>query len=123
MTDWMKKWPWWKDGARMRVGLLKRPQPQVPHLVKPKYTDELLELAHFALWVLWRHGGRQGPRPEFDKKVPKWSWDVLGEYQKAHPGPKPTPPPGPEPVSIWKNPPVRGLGFHVAWGFTTGQFS
>jgi hypothetical protein len=95
------KYPdWWLDACRLRVGLLKRPQPQVPHLTKPKYAEYINKLDQFAAWLLWFEGGRKGQRPKFDLPVPKWAWKIEDEYDKAHPlnpKPPPTPPPPPPP--------------------------
>jgi len=126
MTDFEAKYAWWLDAARLRVGLLKRPQPQVPRLTRPKWNAEINELGEFAGWLLWFAGGKKGRRPAFHARVPAWAWKVQGEYALAHPKPKPDPPgpkPGPEPVSRWKNPPWRGIGVHVTWGFNVGQFT
>lgn len=48
-----------------------------------------------------------------------------GGVAKPHVQPPPPPPP-PAPVeshSPWVNPPWKGLGIHVAWGFETGQWT
>ncbi len=108
MTDFNKKYSWWSDAARLRVGLLKRPQPQVPHLVKPKYAEELNELDRFTAWLMWFEAGRKGPRPNFTKVVPSWAWKIEAEYHNKHPHPVPPPVPPPPPASPpsrWKNAP------------------
>ena len=100
MTDWPKKHAWWLDAARLRVGLLKRPQPQVPHMTFPKWAPEINELNTFAAWLLWKSNPKRGPRPKVWKRVPAYAWKVWGEYQTAHPKPKPpkpTPPPPGDP--------------------------
>lgn len=96
------KHPWWLDACRLRVGLLKRPQPQVPHMTRPKYVAELDELDRVAAWVLWKHHG--GPRPKVWRRVPAYAWAIWGEYQVAHPKPKPKPP-EPKPPNGTKPPP------------------
>lgn len=128
MTDWAKlhaDWPW-VDAARMKVGLVThRDAPHVPHLTRKSFGPELKELGDFGLWMSWLELGRKGPRPPFDARVPEWAWTVEAEYRKKHaPPPKPPAPPTPaEAVSVWKNPPVLGRGFEVAWEFSAGQYT
>lgn len=124
MTDFSKKYDWWDDACRLKVGLLKRPQPQVPHMTSPKWDPELAELNKFQAWILWKNAGSPRPRPNtFWPRVPSVVyWVILGEYNKKHPhNPPPSDPT--EKVSKWKNPPWRGIGVHVAWSFTSGQYS
>lgn len=107
--------PWWADACRLRVGLIRRPQPQVPRLTRPKYDAELAELDRFAAWVAWNHAGRPKPRPKtFWARVPSPIYDkVLREYETSHPRQKP-PPPAPPPPAPPKPPttrdPAKGRG-------------
>jgi hypothetical protein len=119
MTDWPKKHSWWLDAARLRVGLLKRPQPKVPHMTFPKWAAEINELNTFAAWLLWFDGGRKPPRPKVWKRVPAYAWKVWGEYQVAHPKPPKPGPPSPvnNPPSRWKNAPwTRGKYVAISHG-------
>ncbi len=112
MTDFAKKHEWWLDACRLRVGLLKRPQPKVPHMTFPKWAPEIAELNGFAEWLTWNAGGKKGPAPVWRRRQrkPDWAWTIWGEYQTAHPKPKPKPPPdpehqpGPKPAPSWTLP-------------------
>lgn len=56
------------------------------------------------------------------KAVHKPKGYILGDGIPPTPPPTP-PPPVPEKVSKWKNPPWKGIGVHVTWGFNSGQFT
>lgn len=121
MTDFAKKYDWWDDAARLRVGLLKRPQPQVPHMTRPRWNRELNELNGFAAWLTWRYGNKKGAPPAWRPAKKTWAWQVYSEYLKAHPkppptGPPPPPNPGDQPPSRWKGAPWTKRHFHVAYG-------
>jgi hypothetical protein len=123
MTDWLKTYDWWLDACRLRVGLIKRPQPQVPHMTPPKYKAELTELDKLAAWIGWVAIGKKPPRPPFIwKKVPQYAWVIWGEYQVAHPKPQPDPkpPPADRPYSRWTLEQIGGFGFRLAWVFRDG---
>jgi hypothetical protein len=96
MTDWQKKHVWWLDGGRLYVKLITRSEATkrgVPGMKSPKYDAELAEYRRMSLWIHWVIGGRVGPRPDVWKRVPAYAWTIWGEYQVAHPKPKPKPPP------------------------------
>jgi len=120
VTDFAKKYKWWEDAARLRVGLLKRPQPQVPHMTRPKWIPEIDELTAFADWLLWFDGGKKGKRPPFHRRVPAWAWKVWGEYHTTHPKPPTKPGPDPQPAnnppSIWKGAPWTKKHVHISHG-------
>lgn len=52
--------------------------------------------------------------------VPAGGGSIAAVTQPVPPAP---PPPSSEPRSRWTNPPWKGLGIFVAWGFETGQFT
>jgi hypothetical protein len=118
----MTRPPWWLDACRLRVGLLKRPQPQVPHLTRPNHDAELDELDRFAAWLVWFEGSKKGLRPKVWKRVPAYAWKIWGEYAVAHPKP-PIPPPKPPPLdgppSRWKNTPWTIKHVHISHGLRT----
>lgn len=80
-------------------------------------------------WAAWRLRNKKGPRPaDSPKDIPKSWWAALERWTARHkkkPAPSPAPPPPPPPVahSRWTSPPWAGLGAHVAWAFTSGQYT
>jgi hypothetical protein len=83
--------------------------------------------AWFWHWVAWRLRNKQGPRPaDVPATIPHWAWLALERWVARHkpkPPHPPQPPPPPVPKSRWTKPPWRGTGVHVAWAFSSGQFT
>ena len=126
MTVDYKRAPWWPTAIDLELGLARRPQPSVPHMTRPMWTDALDELVRVRDWVLWNHAKRKGPRPNVWKRAPLYAKDALARYEKAHPKPpKPGPAPQPHPVAQvwWPGAPWHRKILYTTWGFTSGQFT
>ena len=78
-------------------------------------------------WVAWRLRNKKGPRPpDVPKVIPRSWWLALERWTRRHkkpPPPPPPPPPAGEKTDRWTNPPWRGVGVHVAWAFSSGQYT
>jgi len=114
---------WWDEACDYRYGILpSKPRPKdIPHLTRPQYDWCFEQWAEFDAWNTWKDKG--GPRPAVWHLVPLWAWRLRHELLHAHPKPPKPPPAHPEPVSIWKNPPWKGRGIHIAWGFESGDWT
>ena len=86
--------------------------------------------AAFWHWASWRLRNKKGPRPaDVPVEIPREWWVALEHWTAKHrrKKPPPTPPPPPPPLTVahsrWVRPPWRGRGVHVAWAFTSGQYT